>query len=221
MKKELIMAFGSHPDDVEAGCGGTLALLNKQNFESIIVDMSQGEAGAGTVKQRQKEARNAQKILGSKARINLNLPDSKMSLDQASILKVRETLKTYKPEIILLPYGRDIHRDHIVTTKIIENALFEERLNGYNPQLILYYILDYFVAPTLIIDITNTWEIKVKSLEAHESQIESDDYDRFICKPFATTMGQLGNCAYGEGFLSQTPLVSTNIVGFSNLLLLS
>ena len=41
--KQNILFFGAHPDDVEIGCGGTLALLAAQGYRVGIVDLTDGE----------------------------------------------------------------------------------------------------------------------------------------------------------------------------------
>src|SRR5262245_65250884 len=71
-----VMAFGAHPDDVEIGCGGTVALLASQGRNVVIVDFTRGELGTrGTPLQRAQEAEAAAWTLGAKMRVNLELPD--------------------------------------------------------------------------------------------------------------------------------------------------
>ena len=46
MDKQLdILAFGAHPDDVELGCGGTLAKAVANGKRVGIVDLTRGELG--------------------------------------------------------------------------------------------------------------------------------------------------------------------------------
>ena len=60
-----ILAFGAHPDDVEMGCGGTIAKSTSTGKKVGIVDLTRGELGTnGTVEIRDKEASEASKILG-------------------------------------------------------------------------------------------------------------------------------------------------------------
>ena len=59
-----ILAFGAHPDDVELGCGGTLAKAIAQGKTVGIVDLTRGELGTrGTAQIRDKEAAAAAQIL--------------------------------------------------------------------------------------------------------------------------------------------------------------
>ncbi len=58
-----ILAIGAHPDDVELGCGGTLAKLISEGKKVAIIDLTEGELGTrGTAETRKEEAANAAKI---------------------------------------------------------------------------------------------------------------------------------------------------------------
>lgn len=45
MKSVDILAFGAHPDDVELGCSGSIALSLSQGKTVAIIDLSRGELG--------------------------------------------------------------------------------------------------------------------------------------------------------------------------------
>ena len=71
-----ILAIGAHPDDVELGCGGTVAKLISEGKTVAIVDLTQGELGTrGTNFTRAEEAANSAKILGISSRENLKMKD--------------------------------------------------------------------------------------------------------------------------------------------------
>ena len=60
-----ILAFGAHPDDVELGCGATLAKAVAQGKKVGIIDLTKGEMGTrGTDVIRSQEAEQAASILG-------------------------------------------------------------------------------------------------------------------------------------------------------------
>ena len=55
MKVDLL-AFGAHPDDVELGCSGTIALSIAQGKFVVLIDLTQGELGTrGSVELRKEE----------------------------------------------------------------------------------------------------------------------------------------------------------------------
>ncbi|MEL6822220.1 MAG: PIG-L family deacetylase, partial [Calditrichota bacterium] len=71
------LAFGAHPDDVELGCGGTIANLTAQGKTVAIADLTEGEMGTrGSVAERYVEAADAAKVLGVEVRENLQIPDA-------------------------------------------------------------------------------------------------------------------------------------------------
>ena len=74
--KTDILAFGAHPDDVEMGCGGTIAKSTASGKTVGIIDLTRGELGTnGTPELRDIEANSASKIIGAKFRINLGFQD--------------------------------------------------------------------------------------------------------------------------------------------------
>ena len=76
-----ILAFGAHPDDVELGCGATLAKEISQGKTVGIIDLTQGELGTrGTEITRAEEAKNAGEVLGISIRENLKFEDTQSGL---------------------------------------------------------------------------------------------------------------------------------------------
>ena len=71
-----ILAIGAHPDDVELGCSGTIAKEIANNKKVGILDLTMGELGTrGSSEIREKEAKDAAKILNVAFRENLNFCD--------------------------------------------------------------------------------------------------------------------------------------------------
>ena len=84
-----ILAFGAHPDDVELGCGGSIALSVKQGKSVVIVDLTKGELSTrGDVETREKEAKRASDILGVSSRINMNFRDGFFVNDEIHQIKI-------------------------------------------------------------------------------------------------------------------------------------
>ena len=71
-----ILAFGAHPDDVELGCGATIAKEISLGKKVGIIDLTRGELGTrGSAEIRDKEASKAAKILKVSIRENLSFRD--------------------------------------------------------------------------------------------------------------------------------------------------
>ena len=101
-----ILAFGSHPDDVELGCGGSIALSISQGKSVGIVDLTEGELGTrGSALLRKEEAANAAQILGVSFRDNLKFRDGFFQNNELNQLEVIKKIRTYRPEIIFCKFA--------------------------------------------------------------------------------------------------------------------
>ena len=120
-----VLAIGAHPDDVELGCGGTLAKLISEGKKVAILDLTQGELGTrGTNETRAIEAQNASTILGISARENLKMKDGFLINSEEYQLKIVEMIRKYQPEIVLCNAIDDRHPDHAKTAKLVSDACF-------------------------------------------------------------------------------------------------
>ena len=221
-----ILAFAAHPDDVELAMGGTIAKFTKNNFKVGIIDFTQGELGTrGTISTRKNEATNASEILGITVRENLKIPDGNIFVTETNTIKVIKKIREYKPKIIFAPYFNDRHPDHIETSKIVKRAMFKSglpkvktKINGklqktYRPNKLFYFMQTYEFQPSFIVDISETFEIKMKAIRAYETQFysknkKSNEPETFISKPQfieylearAKTFGFAIRKDYGEPF---------------------
>ncbi|WP_409411816.1 PIG-L deacetylase family protein, partial [Escherichia coli] len=65
-----VLAIGAHPDDIELGCGASLARLARDGVYIIAVVMTSGKSGADKLIDRHQESREALKILGCQQTIH-------------------------------------------------------------------------------------------------------------------------------------------------------
>ena len=71
-----LLVFGPHPDDIEIGFAGTVALHVALGFRVGLCDLTSGELGSnGTPEEREAEAEAARAVLGAAWRHNLRWPD--------------------------------------------------------------------------------------------------------------------------------------------------
>ncbi len=179
-----VLAFGAHPDDVELGCGGTLAKLARQGYRTGIVDLTEGEmASRGTVEARYREAAEAARILNVRQRVNLKIPDAGIENSEWNRHKIIEVVRRYRPTLVFLPYPNDRHPDHIHAGRLITEACFYSGLAkilpdlpAHRPRRLIYYLCTYEFEPTFVVDITGEFEIKMKALQAYRSQFHNPDW---------------------------------------------
>lgn len=183
-----ILAFGAHPDDVELGCGATLAKEISLGKKVGIIDLTLGELGTrGNVEIRLKEAAAAAKVLGASVRENLKLADGFFENNKASQLLIIETLRKYKPEIVICNAIDDRHIDHGKGSKLVSDSCFlsglrkiSTQLNGeeqeaWRPKLVYHYIQWKEIEPDFVVDVTGFMDIKMKAVFAHQSQFFNPD----------------------------------------------
>ena len=219
-----ILAFGPHPDDVEAGAAGMLIKYVCAGKKVGIIDLSRAERSSnGTKELRIKEAKRATKIMGVAVRENLNLPDALLFDSQEVRMKVFEVVRRYRPNIVLIPYWHDRHPDHATTGDAVFKALFtagltkiKSKYRPHRPSYVFFYRLWYDFRPTFILDISEEFETKMRAIKAYKSQFlksegyistkntENDflGYWRARHKNYGYEIG----VEYGEPYLSVTPL---------------
>jgi N-acetylglucosamine malate deacetylase 1 len=214
------VAFGPHPDDIELGCSGTLIKMAAAGKSVVLVDLTRGELSTrGTVETRERESREAARIIGAEARINLGLPDGDLDNTPSARLAVIRAVRTWRPRVVLLPYHKDRHPDHVHASRLLYDAVFAAGLSridtgqeSFRPQGLLYYLLwDEFV-PSFVVDITGEYERKMESIRAYASQFTTQDdryaptrltSDEFAWR-LSSTMGYWGSrigTRYGEPYL--------------------
>jgi bacillithiol biosynthesis deacetylase BshB1 len=219
-----ILAFGSHPDDVELGCGGTIAKEISLGKKVGIIDLTRGELGTrGSVEIRNQEAAAAAKILGVSVRENLDMRDGFFVNDEPHQLKIIKMLRKYQPEIVICNAIDDRHIDHGKGSQLVSDACFlsglmkiETEIDGmkqhaWRPKLVYHYMQWKNLTPDFVVDITGFNEKRVESILAYSSQFynpNSDEPETLIAsKNFleslnyrAQDLGRLIGTDYAEGF---------------------
>jgi len=225
-----VLAFGAHPDDVEITCAGTVAKLTRNGKSVGIVDLTQGELGTrGTKSIRKKEAEEAGKILGITFRDNLKIPDGNIEVNKRNVTRVIETLRAYRPEVILFPHSLERHPDHEHAFLLCKKAWFyaglekiSTRVNGrkqepFRPKKYFHFMQKYEFTPSFIVDVSDVYELKTKCLHAYESQFHNPkskeretllSSDLFLEHMRARDLhyGSLINVKFGEPFFSIEPI---------------
>lgn len=220
-----ILAIGAHPDDVELGCGATIAKEIANGKKVGIIDLTQGELGTrGTAETRFEEAENASKVLGVSMRLNLKFADGFFDNDKTHQLVLINKIREYQPEIVICNAIDDRHIDHSKGSKLVSDACFLSGLvkietktetgelqRAWRPKHVYHYIQWKNLEPDFVVDVSEFMETKMKAVLAYKTQfydanskepetpISSKNFTDSILYR-ARDLGRLVGVEYAEGF---------------------
>ncbi len=160
-----VLALGAHPDDIEAGCGGTLTKYALNGHRVFLMVMTAGELGGkGTARKR--EQQRASRHLRAEKIFWGGYPDTKVPAGQGLIGKIERVVREVDPHFIFVHYHDDTHQDHrhlaistVTATRYTRNVLFYEGPTSQN------------FSPTVFVDIDPVLQEKIDALKAHQSQV--------------------------------------------------
>lgn len=117
-----ILCLGSHCDDIEIGCGGTILRLLREHPDIEIYWVVFSSTPI-----RKKEAARASNLFLAAAKkkkvVIRNYRDTLFPSQQAQIKGEFEKLKkTFAPDLILTHYRSDLHQDHRVICELTWNT---------------------------------------------------------------------------------------------------
>jgi bacillithiol biosynthesis deacetylase BshB1 len=221
-----ILAFGAHPDDVELGCGGTLAKEVARGKKIGIIDLTRGELGTrGTAETRDAEASDAAEILGVVVRTNMEFADGFFVNDKAHQLELIKMIRLYRPDIVICNAIKDRHIDHEKGSNLVSDACFlsgllkidtkhedhEEWQEPWRPKVVYHYIQWKDLQPDIAVDISGYMDKKMEAVLAYKTQffdptseepetpISSKNFTESV-RYRARNLGRLVGCEYAEGF---------------------
>lgn len=175
--------LGPHPDDVEIACSGAILKLVRSGKQVAIVDCTLGEMGSrGTPETRRKESDAAAQALGVAVRQRLELPDTRVQADDASVRKLVRSLRELRPALFFAPHEKDIHPDHVAVAQLASKAWFLSGLVRYEPDLgaphrpsmLIRYPGNVPVEPTFAIDISSVQSEKAAVIRCYASQLAGE-----------------------------------------------
>jgi N-acetylglucosamine malate deacetylase 1 len=228
-----IAGICAHPDDAELVMGGTLALEARRGRRVALVDLTRGESGSrGTPAAREAEAAAAARILGVAHRESLGLPDGALSPTTGQKDTVVAALRRLRPRVVITQHWDQRHPDHAAASRIVYEASFLAGLKNYKPELgpaFRPFKIAYTpgvtepaeIPPSFVVDITATWETKMRAIRAFASQFTPEPGES-VALPFdsfqhavevaARRQGQRIGVDFGEAFVTRETLQVDDLV---------
>jgi bacillithiol biosynthesis deacetylase BshB1 len=223
-----LLVFGPHPDDLEIGLGGTIALHAAHGLQVGLCDLTAGELGTnGTVDERLAEADAARSVLGAAWRDNLRWPDREIGKHATHLDEAVAFIRRHRPRVVAAPYWTDRHPDHAAASAVITEAVFNAGLRRYQlrghdseawkPEWICYYFINDGVQPSFVIDVSAHYEQKQRALDCHVTQFRrpgdgtaptrlNTPIFRQLIESRDAQFGALAGVTWAEGFVVRDPI---------------
>jgi LmbE family N-acetylglucosaminyl deacetylase len=195
-----VLAIGAHPDDIEYGCGATLALYAQRGHDVFLFVASDGaHGGSGDVRRR--EQQDSSLVLGARDVFWGGYPDTEVPLNRELIVGLETVMRRIAPTMIFVNSPDDTHQDHrnlaqatVSATRYIPNFLFYEVPSTLN------------FAPNCYTNIDKFLDRKLAALEAHRSQVTKTNIEDLTILELAVSCanfrGIQARVKYAEAFQS-------------------
>lgn len=203
--KQNILVVLAHPDDPEFFCGATLARWARAGHNIIYQLLTCGDKGFNDstsadmttdelCRIRHDEQRAAADVIGVKAVHFLDRPDGYLIPDLDLRREIVRVIRKFKPDILVAcdpqnlfaSYGLN-HPDHRAAGQVVLDAVFpaagspvffpELLTEGYQPHMPKEVWCSLTSQPNTVLDVTETWPIKLEALLHHKTQI--GDVEKF------------------------------------------
>jgi LmbE family N-acetylglucosaminyl deacetylase len=220
------MVIMAHPDDAEWGCSGTVAKWCAEGWDVVYVLCTDGSKGSPDpemtgeklIKIREKEQRDAGKILGLKDIVFLGYPDAYLEPTLELRKDIAREIRRHKPDVVITNSpARDVesghylgHPDHFAAGEAALSAVFptaRDRLTfpefleeGLEP----HKVREVWIAgggknSDQFVDVEVHIDTAVKALKAHVSQVDQEHAGDWFRQGRIATGKKVG-MAYAEGF---------------------
>ncbi len=219
-----VACIGAHPDDVEIGMGGTVALMSAEGLRVAIVDLTDGEpTPAGTRETRLREASEAANVLGVAERRTLAQPNRYLLDKVEARTELAEVLRELRPRLLFVPFPVDAHPDHVAASRIADAARFYAKFTKtemagephYPARAFRYMAVHMRLVerPAFVVDMSAHAESKKRALECYVSQFSGNPNNAHVVDSVmqgARAWGAMIGTEAGEPFFSEEPVgVST------------
>ncbi len=225
-----LLVFGPHPDDIEIGFGGAVALHAARGYGVGLCDLTRGELGSnGTVEDRLAEAEAARAVLGAEWRLNLEWPDGGIYETPEHVHDVVRLVRTAQPRVVAIPYWDDRHPDHRAASETLSRAVFKAGLRRFEPgtphwkpERVCYYFINDDAPVSFGLDVSEVYDKKRQALACHGTQFTPSGPDSVPTRLTGSTfrqliesrdarLGALTGVAYAEGVVVREPLLRADL----------
>jgi LmbE family N-acetylglucosaminyl deacetylase len=226
-----ILAFGAHPDDIEFGCGGVIALETRAGRPVHLVICSRGEAAThGTPGERAAEAAQAAKFLGATVEFLEFDGDARLEAKPGHAIRLASAMRKIRPGLVLAPsLVENQHPDHARLGRLVRDACRLARYGGLSdlseqPPHAVGQLFYYAVTPEaeprdvtpVLVDISAPEIVQAwtAAMKAHASQAHTRNYaDMQLLR--ARSWGARANIEFATPLYPNDPIVINSLAPVS------
>jgi N-acetylglucosamine malate deacetylase 1 len=169
--KQVVLALGAHPDDIEIGMGGTVAKLVGMGYEvKLVVATLPNFVKTDTKEERKKESTMSAKVMGCKTPEFLDLGPEEITFNRKFVTQINEIVRNCEPDAIFTQWIGDTHQDHQALTKAVIAAARDSNNVFMYETTIPGGISETAFRPQLYVDVTETLDSKRNALDCFDSQ---------------------------------------------------
>ena len=222
-KIERVMVVTAHPDDSEFGAGGTVAKMVKEGREVTYVIVTNGNKGSSDrsmtperlARIREEEQRNAARTLGVERVEFLGYPDGEVEDTRDLRRDVSRMIRAWRPDLVVCqnPHRTYLlgasHRDHRIVGGVTldciyplarDHMAFPELMPMFEPHKVREVHVMQWENPQIVVDISDTMDLKIKALACHASQFSDFSAVETRVRERSRQLGQAKGYAYAEAF---------------------
>lgn len=208
-----ILVIAPHPDDEVLGCGGTIAKYSRASHRVYLCIVTCAYTPDWTkefIRDRPKQVKEANDILGIKKTYFLNFPTVKLDTIPRKELNnaIYRIVETVEPDILFIPHRGDLNLDH--------RLVFEAALVALRPtDCIIKKVLSYETTetdwgrqiepfrPNVYEDIGDTFKKKIEAMKVYKSELRQYPHPRSLegIKVLAKKRGIESGLKMAEAFM--------------------
>jgi LmbE family N-acetylglucosaminyl deacetylase len=222
---DRVLVVTAHPDDAEAGAGGTVVNLVKQGADVTYVIVTSGTMGSSDrtmtperlARIREAEQREAARTLGVKHVEFLGYPDGEVEDTRDLRRDITRQIRKWRPDLLITQNPQRTwnlfasHRDHRVTGGVVldcvyplarDHLAFPELLSDYEPHRVgeVHIIQWQEEQHQLAVDISETIDRKLEAFACHRSQFPDFAAVAARVRERCAALGKPYGYAYAETF---------------------